>query len=75
MEIKAEAGVGVLRENVVRAFFSLDIGTITIDGKFGANTKAAIQAYQLLFGLDDDGVVWLDTWMSLLSSYDYICID
>ena len=38
----------------------------TIDGIFGANTKAAVKAYQEAHNLDPDGIVGRQTWKSLL---------
>lgn len=36
------------------------------DGKFGANTKKAVEKYQKLLGLKADGVVGLATWKKIL---------
>jgi peptidoglycan hydrolase-like protein with peptidoglycan-binding domain len=37
-----------------------------IDGVFGAETQAAVQAAQRSFGLEPDGIVGTDTWTALL---------
>ena len=39
---------------------------ITADGKFGANTKAAVIKWQQLMGLVADGEVGINTWKKLL---------
>lgn len=35
------------------------------DGKFGINTKNAVQAFQVSKGLDADGVIGINTWASI----------
>lgn len=35
---------------------------IAIDGEFGAQTKAAVEAFQQLFGLEVDGIIGQQTW-------------
>ncbi len=39
---------------------------VAVDGKFGADTKKAVEKYQKLLGLKADGVVGLDTWKKIL---------
>ncbi len=39
--------------------------TVTVDGKFGAATVSAVQAFQTLFGLTSDGAVGRSTWNKL----------
>jgi N-acetylmuramoyl-L-alanine amidase CwlA len=39
---------------------------VTVDGKFGANTKSAVVAYQKSKGLVADGCVGLNTWKKIL---------
>ena len=39
--------------------------TVTVDGKFGATTVSAVQAFQTLFGLTSDGAVGRSTWNKL----------
>lgn len=53
---------GSIGENVSiiqRVINSLGIntGTISVDGKFGQNTEAAIKAFQRLMGLTEDGIL------------------
>ena len=36
------------------------------DGKFGADTKKAVEKYQKLLGIKADGIVGLDTWKKIL---------
>ena len=37
------------------------------DGDFGANTRTAVRKYQQLHDLEDDGVIGVNTWTSLLT--------
>lgn len=39
---------------------------VTVDGKFGKNTKAAVIALQTFEGLEPDGVVGYNTWKKIL---------
>lgn len=39
---------------------------VTVDGLFGAKTKAAVQAYQYANGLTVDGAVGINTWKKIL---------
>jgi N-acetylmuramoyl-L-alanine amidase len=39
---------------------------VTVDGKFGKNTKTAVIAYQKANGLKADGIVGLNTWKKIL---------
>ena len=41
------------------------VPAVTIDGKFGSSTEAAVRAYQRLAGLTADGVVGRATWENL----------
>lgn len=45
--------------------YTLGYYTQTIDGKFGANTNAAVTAFQRDYGLKVDGIVGSQTWASL----------
>ena len=47
-----------------------ELERVTVDGKFGADTAAAVKAYQKLMGLTADGEVGADTWDSLYATYD-----
>ena len=40
---------------------------VTVDGKFGNDTKNAVIKFQKLFGLAPDGCVGLETWKKILS--------
>lgn len=44
------------------------IRSVSVDGRYGANTTAAVKTFQLLNGLSDDGVVGQNTWDAL---YDH----
>lgn len=39
---------------------------VTVDGKFGNNTRDYVKAYQARYGLTADGVVGLNTWKKIL---------
>ena len=44
------------------------LGGLTVDGKFGAKTKAAVIKWQKSHGLTQDGVVGPKTWRKILES-------
>lgn len=39
---------------------------VTVDGKFGKNTQAAVKKFQKLVGLKEDGCVGVNTWKKIL---------
>ena len=39
---------------------------VTVDGKFGSNTRYFVRAYQSKYGLVADGIVGLNTWKKIL---------
>ena len=46
------------------------IPSVPVTGYFGALTYNAVAAYQRLFGLEENGVVDLETWNSIVETYD-----
>ena len=46
------------------------IPTIPVTGYFGAMTFNSVSAYQRLFGLEEDGVVDVETWNSIINTYE-----
>ena len=48
------------------------LANVTVDGKFGAGTAAAVQRFQRYFGLTSDGVVGRITWNKLYEVYNDI---
>lgn len=43
---------------------------LTVDGKFGANTQAAVKKFQSANGLAADGICGVKTWAALVSRYN-----
>lgn len=41
--------------------------SLSVDGQFGANTEAAVRAFQTSLGLTSDGTVGQQTWIGLVS--------
>ncbi len=50
--------------------FDEEIPSVVPDGKFGAETAAAVQSFQKKHGLEANGRVDLLTWEKILSEYD-----
>ena len=49
-----------------------DLASLTVDGKFGAGTAAAVRQFQRYFDLTSDGVVGRTTWNKLYEVYNDI---
>ena len=49
-----------------------DLDNLTVDGKFGAGTAAAVRRFQRYFDLTSDGVVGRTTWNKLYEVYNDI---
>ena len=54
------------------ASYNRSIPLIAIDGIFGADTKAAVTAFQNFAGLTADGIVGRSTWTALVDAYEQI---
>ncbi len=69
--------VGSSGNSVSQAQFWLDeiaefvpsLPSITVDGQFGAQTKAAVEAFQAYYGLEVDGVIGQITWDAIYKEY------
>ena len=48
------------------------LANVTVDGKFGSATAAAVRRFQSYFGLTSDGVVGRETWAKLYEVYNDI---
>ncbi len=49
--------------------FEPEIPIVAIDGSFGPSTRAAVEAYQMKYGLPVTGDVNLTTWQSIYNTY------
>ncbi len=56
---------------IARSVYS-SLSNVTVDGKFGAATTAAVKRFQSYFGLTSDGVVGRTTWNKLYEVYNDI---
>lgn len=59
---------------IARSVYS-SLPDLTVDGTFGAGTRAAVIAFQNYFGLTADGVVGQQTWNKLYEVYNGIAND
>ena len=50
------------------------IPTVTVDGVFGAQTEAAVAAFQRTFGLPPNGVVGPITWSYITDLYEDLAV-
>ncbi len=56
---------------IARTVYS-SLNNVTVDGKFGSATTAAVKRFQTYFGLTSDGVVGRTTWNKLYEVYNDI---
>ena len=56
---------------IARTVYS-SLSNVTVDGKFGSATTAAVRRFQTYFGLTSDGVVGRTTWNKLYGVYNDI---
>ncbi len=56
---------------IARTVYS-SLNNVTVDGKFGSATTAAVRRFQTYFGLTSDGVVGRTTWNKLYEVYNDI---
>ena len=57
--------------NVISDVYT-EIPKLTVDGIFGANTQTAVETFQRLFGLPQNGVVGPFTWDLIAEKYNEI---
>ncbi len=51
-------------------YFNPEIPYVALDGIFGPETKAAVEAFQREEGLTPDGIIGRDTWNALRAAYE-----
>ena len=56
---------------IARTVYS-SLNNVTVDGRFGSSTEAAVRRFQSYFGLTSDGVVGRTTWNKLYEVYNDI---
>ena len=56
---------------IARTVYS-SLNNVTVDGRFGSSTEAAVRKFQSYFGLTSDGVVGRTTWSKLYEVYNDI---
>ena len=56
---------------IARTVYS-SLNNVTVDGRFGSATAAAVRRFQTYFGLTSDGVVGRTTWSKLYEVYNDI---
>ena len=69
---EGSAGAGVTELQYFLALisaFSESVRPVAVDGVFGANTRAAVEDFQYDYGLPVTGVVEIDTWRALYTTY------
>jgi peptidoglycan hydrolase-like protein with peptidoglycan-binding domain len=69
---EGSAGAGVTELQYFLALisaFNESVRPAAIDGVFGANTRAAVEDFQFDYGLPVTGVVEIDTWRALYTTY------
>ena len=69
---EGSAGAGVTELQYFLALisaFNESVRSVAIDGVFGANTRAAVEDFQFDYGLPVTGVVEIDTWRALYTTY------
>lgn len=54
------------------ADFYKDIPKIPVTGYFGSQTRAAVETFQRLFGINVTGVVGAATWYEIAQQYDFL---
>ncbi len=59
--------------NYIRTYYP-SIPAITIDSQYGSATRAAVTAFQRLFGLTADGIIGRTTWSAIVAVYDRVVV-
>jgi len=69
---EGSAGAGVTELQYFLALisaFNESVRPVAVDGVFGANTRAAVEDFQFDYGLPVTGVVEINTWRALYTTY------
>jgi len=58
--------------NTVKRQYNFNWPTLTVDGRFGANTALAVAGYQSAYNLSIDGKVGRNTWASMIPEFNRV---
>ena len=57
--------------SVISEYYT-EIPKVAVTGYFGPQTKAAVETFQRLFGLEPTGIVFARTWSEIAKQYDFL---
>lgn len=58
--------------NAIGTAYYPQLKKLTVDGVYGSSTKATVQQYQTIMGLQVDGIIGSNTWNSIVVEYNSI---